>query len=237
MEKKLFNDKGVKMDIKDVDINLKEYVEKNIFPKYSKYYSHGMIHINNVIDNMMMLANYYDLDKNMAYVIASYHDIGLNVDRENHEYESGKMLFLDSELKKFFDEDKILIMREAVEDHRGSKKQRPRNFYGECVSDSDRDFDIGLLAKRQLATSLKNYPMLKTFDEHFNRCYTYLCTRINNNGVFNLWTNNPVLIQKRDDFQKEYLDKDYAKKIYKEEWDRISKDGTKEKIMNFYEDY
>ena len=220
-----------------VDLNLQNYIKLNIFPKYDKYYSHGMIHINNVIDNMMILADYYNLDKNMAYVIASYHDLGLNVNRENHEYESGKILSNDKELKKYFNNEKIQIMKEAVEDHRGSKKERPRNFYGECVSDSDRDFDIQILAKRQLATSLKNYPDLKTFDEHFKRCYDYICRRINSSGVFNLWTNNPTLVQRRDKFQKEYLDLEYTKSIYKEEWDKISKDGTMEKIMNYYEDY
>lgn len=59
---------------------IQKYIEKNIFPKYERYYSHGMIHINSVIKNMLMLADFYGLDKNMAYVIAAYHDIGLNVD-------------------------------------------------------------------------------------------------------------------------------------------------------------
>ena len=220
-----------------INKELQEYIIKNIFPRYEKYYSHGMIHVNNVIDNMMMLADYYNLDKNMAYVIASYHDIGLNVDRENHEHESGKVLASDVELKKYFTEDEINIMKEAVEDHRGSRKTRPRNFYGECVSDSDRDFDIPLLAKRQLATSLKNYPNLTTFDEHFERCYEYICRRLNDSGKFNLWTNNPILVERRDKFQKDYLNKELAKSIYKMEWDRISSDGTKEKIINYYEDY
>jgi len=220
-----------------VNEELKTYIEKNIFPKYSKYYSHGMIHINNVIDNMMMLSDYYDLNANMAYVIASYHDIGLNVDRENHEHESGKVLASDTELKKYFTPLEIEIMKEAVEDHRGSRKIRPRNFYGECVSDSDRDFDIPLLAKRQLATSLKNYPKLTTFDEHFERCYEYICNRLNDAGKFNLWTNNPILVDRRDRFQKDYLNKELARSIYKKEWDRISSDGTKEKIVNYYEDY
>lgn len=220
-----------------INKELQEYIIKNIFPRYEKYYSHGMIHVNNVIDNMMMLADYYNLDKNMAYVIASYHDIGLNVDRENHEQESGKVLASDVELKKYFTEDEINIMKEAVEDHRGSRKTRPRNFYGECVSDSDRDFDIPLLAKRQLATSLKNYPNLTTFDEHFERCYEYLCRRLNDSGKFNLWTNNPILVERRDKFQKDYLNKELTKSIYKMEWDRISSDGTKEKIINYYEDY
>lgn len=56
----------MKNEINEVSQELKNHIEKNIFPKYSKYYSHGMIHINNVINNMMMLADYYNLDKNMA---------------------------------------------------------------------------------------------------------------------------------------------------------------------------
>lgn len=194
----------------DINEDLKKYIEKNIFSKYEKYYSHGMIHINNVINNMLMLADYYNLDKNMSYIVAAYHDIGLNIDRENHEYESGKILENDLELKKFFDNKQIAIMKEAIEDHRGSRKIRPRNFYGECLSDSDRDFDIEILAKRQIATSLKNYPELKTFDEHFKRCYEYICKRINDKGNFNLWTDNPIMIEKRNKFQQDYLNKNYS---------------------------
>lgn len=93
-------------------------------------------------------------------------------------------------------------MKEVVEDHRGSRKTRSRNFYGECVSDSDRDFDIDILAKRQIGMSIKNYPELVTFDEHFERCYEYICKRINSNGKFNLWTNNPTLVLERDKFKK-----------------------------------
>ena len=221
----------------DLNDELKQYITDYIFSKYEKYYSHGMIHINNVITNMMMLADYYGLDKNMAYTAASYHDIGLNIDRDNHEKESAKILENDDKLKKFFIKPQIETMAEAVEDHRGSRKEKPRNIYGECLSDSDRDFDIPILAKRQLATSLKNYPQLGTFDDHFERCYEYICRRINKDGVFNLWTGNPILIERRDRFQKEYLNKDYARTIYKEEWDRISSDGTKEKIINYSEDY
>lgn len=220
-----------------VNKDLMLYIEQNIFPKYEKYYSHGMLHINHVIKNMLMLADYYELDKNMAYVIASFHDIGLNVDRNNHEYESGKILNNDKELKKYFNDEQIKIMKEAIEDHRGSRKERPRNFYGECVSDSDRDFDIYVLARRQISTTLKNYKKIKTFDQHFERCYEYICGRINDNGKFNLWTNNPILVERRDKFQNDYLDKQYAKKIYKEEWDKAKKEGIMEKILNYYEDY
>ena len=223
--------------MEQVDKELKKYIEENIFPKYDKYYAHGLMHINAVIDNMMMLADYYNLDKNMAYVIGSYHDAGLGVDRENHERESGRLLKDDKNLKKWFSSEQIKIMKEAVEDHRGSRKSRPRNFYGECISDSDRDFDINILARRQINTTLKCYPNIKTFEEHFNRCYNYICGRINENGKFNLWTNNPILVERRDKFQRDYLNKEYAKKIYKEEWDKAKEDGTMEKILNYYEDF
>ncbi len=223
--------------MKGINQELKKHIEENIFPKYDKFYAHGMMHINAVIENMMMLAEYYDLNKNMAYVIACYHDSGLGIDRDNHEKESGKILYNDMELKKYFTNEEIQIMKEAIEDHRGSRKIRPRNFYGECISDSDRDFDISILARRQINTTLKCYPNIKTFDAHFERCYEYICRRINASGVFNLWTNNPTLIKRRDEFQKKYLDKDYARKIYKEAWDKAKKDGTMEKILNYYEDY
>ena len=223
--------------MKRINKELKKYIEENIFPKYDKFYAHGMLHINSVIENMMMLAEYYDLNVDMAYTIASYHDSGLGIDRENHEYESGKILINDKELKKYFSEEQLDIMREAIEDHRGSRKTRPRNFYGECISDSDRDFDISILARRQINTTLKCYPEIRTFDEHFERCYKYICGRINSSGVFNLWTNNPILVERRDKLQEDYLNKEYAKLVYEKEWNKITKDGTYEKILNYYEDY
>lgn len=220
-----------------INLNLQEYIEENIFPKYEKYYAHGMLHINNVIKNTLYLANYYKLDENMAYVVACYHDIGLNLDRENHEYKSGKILKEDTELKKYFNSGQIKIMKEAVEDHRGSRKEEPRNIYGKILSDSDRDFDIKILAKRQLATSIKCYPELTTFDQHFERCYQYILQRGKTVGKINLWTNNPLLIKQRDQFETDYLDKDYTKSFYQKEWNRIKDDGTMDKIINYYEDY
>lgn len=220
-----------------INLELKKYIEDNIFPKYEKFYSHGMLHINNVIKNTLLLAEYYYLDENMAFVIASYHDIGLGVNREHHEHESGKYLDNDNELKKYFSLDQIKIMKEAVEDHRGSRKEEPRSLYGRILSDSDRDFDIEVLAKRQLATSLKNCPEFTTFEEHFNNCYQYILKRLNNSGKFNLWTNNPIMIEQRNKFESDYLNKEYARSVYEKEWNRIKNDGTMEKIINYYEDY
>ncbi len=216
---------------------LENYIKRSIFPQYNFFYSHGMIHIQNVINNITFLAEYYYLDRTMSYVIAAYHDLGLKVNRKNHEEESGKIFDSDMIIKKHFNAEQIKIMKEAIEDHRGSRKERPRNIYGEILSDSDRDFDIELLAKRQLATSIKNYPEFESFNEHFEHCYSYILKRIDKEGHFNLWTNNPILVERRNKFENDFLNKEYAKEVYEREWKRITNDGTFEKIVNYYLDY
>ncbi len=113
----------------------------------------------------------------------------------------------------------------------------PRNIYGKVLSDSDRDFDIKLLAKRQLATAIKNYPEFSTFEEYFKQCYNYMAKRINEKGHFNLWTNNSKLNEKRIKFEQDFYNKEYTKEIYEQEFKRISSDGTIEKIKNYYLDY
>ena len=67
--------------------DLKQYIENNIFPMYNRYYSHGMLHINNVINNCLMLANYYNSDLNKASPFAAYYDVDIIVNREKKEKE------------------------------------------------------------------------------------------------------------------------------------------------------
>lgn len=214
-----------------------DFIDAKIFPQYSRFYSHDLDHIKRVIDLATEMAEYYDLDPVIAYVAGAFHDTGLKVNRHSHEEESGKIVRNENELKKFFTPKEIETIAQAVEDHRGSRKTRPRNKYGEILSDADRDFSIKTLAKRQIATSIKNSPDLNTFDEHFERCYQYLLKRINGSGHFNLWTNYPKLVIARNDFEREFLDKNFTRGIYKEEWQRISSDGTIEKIKTFYLDF
>lgn len=125
-------------------------------------------------------------------------------------------------------------MRQVVEDYSGSLNRRPRNIYGEIVSDADRDVDIYTLAKRQLPTSIKYYPELVTFEEHFERCYQYILNR--NKYKFNLWTKNLDILKMMDRFRCDFLDKDFAREVYKDEWNYIEKEGLKEKFISFYED-
>jgi len=217
---------------------LRSYVESAIFPRYDKFFSHGIHHIHRVIEDSLMLTEYYHKDFNIVYAAASYHDdLGLKIDRAHHEAASGEIVAADQKLLEFFSPAETTIIREAVEDHRGSRKTPPRNFYGKIISDSDRDFELTTLARRQLATSTRNYPDFTTFEQHFNRCYEYISGRITQDGHFNLWTNNPILVERRQQFEKEFLDREHCRRVYAEAYDRMSKDGTLEKVLNYYEDF
>ncbi len=221
----------------EINPKLKAYIESEILPRYEKFYSHGPIHIQSVVRNTLMLAEYYRKDYDVAYTAAVYHDLGLKVDREHHELASGEIVASDANLKTFFSNPEIQIIREAVEDHRGSRKTPPRNFYGEIISDSDRDFDIEVLAPRQLATSIKNYPELNTFDDHFNRCYEYMLERTQRTGHFHLWTNNPILAQRRDQFERDYHRRDFVYQIYSRAYQKMQQEGIIDKIQDYYEDF
>lgn len=221
----------------EVDKNLVSYIEIKIFPLYQRLYAHGLKHIEYVIERSFLIAREYDVNYNMVYCIACYHDLGLlNVvsDRDSHALESGRILMQDNYLKSFFTEKQLKIMKEAVEDHSGSRRIRPRNIYGEIVSDADRDIDIETLAKRQLQTSIKYYKELISFEEHFERCYQYILTRTDKK--FNLWTENKVLRSQMRKFQEKFIDKEYTRLIYQKEWDYIERNQLKEKFLNYYAD-
>lgn len=221
----------------EVDKRLSEYMETAIFPKYERLYGHGILHIQYVIDHSFLIARDYDVDFNMVYCIACYHDLGLlNIqnNREDHAFQSGKLLIEDAYLKTLFSKDQLEIMKEAVEDHSGSRSIEPRSIYGKIVSDADRDVDVRILAKRQLPTSIKYYKELVTFEEHFERCYQYILER--NKKKFNLWTENEEIQRLMELFKKQFLDKDYTKAIYQEEWNYIEQNQLKEKFLTYYED-
>ena len=52
-----------------------------------------------------------------------------------------------------------------------------------------------------------------------------------------MWTNNSTLVLERDKFQKKYLNKEYAKSVYRNAWDKIIKEEGIKKLKNYYQDY
>ena len=100
-----------------VNLEIMEYIEQEILPRYNAFDSaHRIPHALAVIRSSLKLAKKIGADENMAYVIAAYHDLGMEGPRAVHHITSGNILLADSKLKKWFSPMQIKIMKEAVED-------------------------------------------------------------------------------------------------------------------------
>lgn len=135
--------------MKKINEKIIEHIETEILPKYSKIGGHTDDHIRQVIARSL---HFYkqepNLNINMVYVIAAYHDLGRLIDNETHNIESAKMLRADDFLKAYFSDDEINTMAEAIEDHRASLGHEPRSIYGKLVSSADRNTNVDVMLSR-----------------------------------------------------------------------------------------
>lgn len=118
---------------------LKEYIENKIIPENNKNgKGFDTEHINDVIGRSIELSQNYSVNMEMVYVIAAYHDIGHHINAKEHEKVSSKIFIQDKEIKKYFEEEEINIMKEAIEDHRASSKKAPRSIYGKIIESAEK---------------------------------------------------------------------------------------------------
>lgn len=153
-----------------INQELQTYIVEHIFPIYEKNdAAHNLDHIFYVINRSLTFASCVpDVNMNMVYTIAAYHDIGHYIDAKHHEKISGEILAADVNLRKFFEDEQIATMQEAIEDHRASTKKVPRSIYGKIVSSADRNTVVELALKRTYAYRLKHHPhysLQKVMDE------------------------------------------------------------------------
>ena len=144
-----------------INSELKEYIDNNIIVRYKNYESsHNDEHILTVINNSFDIIKDLNLDVNedMVYTIAAYHDIGIPQGRKTHHLTSAQILLDDNNIKQFFSEDEILIMKEAIEDHRASSPNPPRSIYGKIVAEADRDINPNRILERCMQYQKYKYP-------------------------------------------------------------------------------
>lgn len=100
-----------------IDSPLKKYIEETLLPEYNKNEkAHSIEHIKYVIRRSFELIgqNELDVDNNIVYVVAAYHDIGHHIDPKKHEVVSAEIMSKDEKLKQFFSEKELLIIKEAI---------------------------------------------------------------------------------------------------------------------------
>ena len=172
---------------KNVSLDLMEFVEMNILPRYNQFdKAHNLSHATRVIRQSIDMARSFGADVNMAYVIAAYHDLGLEGPRAIHHITSGKILAADTRLSKWFSPAQIKLMREAVEDHRASASHAPRSIYGKIVAEADRDMDPETVIRRTIQYGLNHYPELDN-EGHWRRFIEHMEAKYSVNGYIKMW--------------------------------------------------
>ena len=166
-----------------VNKQLVEYIEKNIFPVYQKNDAgHRIDHIEYVIQRSLKFAEQFEnIDLNMVYAIASFHDIAHHIDKDNHEVLSAQIFYENEEMKKYFTDEQRKIIKEAIEDHRASLEYEPRSDYGKIVSSADRNVFVDTSMKRTHAYTMKHCPGL-TVEQMIHRAYEHLLKKFGVDG-------------------------------------------------------
>lgn len=167
--------------------SLVEYIESTIIPMYDGFDAgHGRKHVNAVIAEALRLAGFYDVNADMVYAAAAYHDTGLSVDRNTHHLESGLIIRADRGLRRWFTEQEIEVIAEAAEDHRASSDHEPRTVYGKIVAEADRQIIPESIIVRTVQYGFKHYPELDK-EGHWARLCEHMAEKYDVGGYLKLW--------------------------------------------------
>ena len=199
-----------------VNPKIQDYVERNIIPLYDRFdKAHRRDHVRMVIEQSMALATQMDVDADMVYVIAAYHDIGLCEGRERHHIVSAQMLLADVMLRKWFTESQLRTMAEAVEDHRASSDHAPRSLYGRIVAEADRFIDPDTVVRRTVQYGMEQYPELDK-EGHYERMVQHLREKYGRGGYLHLWFEHSPNAERLENLRQIIDDENILKKKFEE---------------------
>lgn len=158
-----------------INKELEQYIEEKILPMYEKNdFGHGIHHFKYVVKRSFEFAKQFEnIDLNMVYVIAVFHDLAHHIDKDDHEVLSAELFYEDEKMMEFFDLEQRKVIKEAIEDHRANINHMPRSDYGKIISSADRNTDITSALQRVHAYTIKHYPELD-LEQMITRAYKYV---------------------------------------------------------------
>ncbi|MBR5550531.1 MAG: HD domain-containing protein [Muribaculaceae bacterium] len=204
-----------------VSLELRTYIEQEIIPRYDGFDAgHRRDHVLTVIEQSLNLAQYYDVDIDMIYAIAAYHDTGLVAGREHHHVVSGEIMRNDVRLREWFDDSQIEVMADAVVDHRASNSREPRSIYGKIVAEADRIIDGATIVRRTIQYGLSHYPEMdkarqyERFVEHINEKYA-------EGGYLKLWIPQSPNAERLQEFRAKIKEPGMLRALFDEMWSQL----------------
>ena len=194
-------------------------MEAEILPRYVHFdAAHRLDHVQAVIQNSLNMATHYNVNTDMVYVIAAYHDTGLAEGRERHHIVSGDIIRADKQLKRWFDKIQIGIMADAAEDHRASSKHEPRTIYGKIVAEADRCIEPISIIRRTIQFGLSHYPELDK-EGNYQRTVEHMQEKYAEGGYLKLWIPESPNRQRLDELREIFRDKEQFYKIFSRLYD------------------
>ena len=193
---------------------IRAYIESEILSRYDGFdAAHRRDHADVVVSRSVELAQRLGADVEMAYVIAAYHDTGLAVGRDVHHTESKRILLADRELRRWFSEEDIATMGDAVEDHRASSKQPPRTIYGRIVAEADRLIVPHSIIRRTVQFTLTHHPDLD-MEQGYERLLEHMREKYDYGGYLKLWIEESDNAQRLEELRKIIADKPTLRRLY-----------------------
>lgn len=207
--------------MRKVSLELRTYIEQKIIPLYDGFDAgHRRDHVLTVIEQSLNLAQYYDVDVNMVYAIAAYHDTGLVAGRERHHIVSGEIVCNDGQLREWFDDDQIEIMADAVVDHRASNSCEPRSIYGKIVAEADRIIDGATIVRRTIQYGLAHYPEYDK-EKHYERFVEHMNEKYAEGGYLKLWIPESPNAERLYEFQQKIKEPGMFRALFDEMWSQL----------------
>lgn len=166
-----------------INNELKKYLKEKIIPLYQKNdWSHQSWHVYEVIKRSLNISKNLNVNKNMVYTIAVFHDIAYLKEKGNHKINSAKILETDEKLKSFFTNEEIETMKEAIILNDDSLKSHSKNIYRKIISSAERATSIKEMLRSTVGYYLEFYPEMSG-EEIFEQCYNELNTIIQKDKI------------------------------------------------------
>ncbi|MBQ2046837.1 MAG: HD domain-containing protein [Muribaculaceae bacterium] len=204
-----------------VSLELRTYIEQEIIPRYDEFDAgHRRDHVLTVIEQSLNLAQYYDVNVDMVYAIAAYHDTGLVAGREYHHIVSSEIVCNDERLREWFDDAQIEVMVEAVVDHRASNSREPRSIYGKIVAEADRIIDGATIVRRTIQYGLAHYPEM-TKEQQYQRFVEHMMEKYADGGYLKLWIPESPNAQRLQEFRAKIKEPGMLRALFDEMWSQL----------------
>lgn len=196
------------------------YVELEILPRYEHFdAAHQRNHADEVIERSLALAEHYEVDNDMVYTIAAYHDTGLCEGRDTHHLVSGRIIREDKKLHDWFTEDQIETMAQAAEDHRASSGHEPRSIYGKIVAEADRLISPEKVIRRTIQFTQDHFPDYDK-EQQFQRFREHLMEKYSDTGYLKLWLPESENAPRLEELRKIIRDEHKMREAFEKEFNK-----------------